>query len=66
MFGSPGVELPLTTPSTLSNGPGSVSAPPKLSFVWATKKKQLLVGGFNPFQTYARQIGSFPQIGDEN
>ena len=22
-----------------------------------------LVGGFNPFEKYARQIGSFPQIG---
>ena len=23
----------------------------------------LLVGGFNPFEKYARQIGSFPQVG---
>ena len=22
-----------------------------------------LVGGFNPSETYARQIGSFPQVG---
>ncbi len=22
----------------------------------------LLVGGFNPFEKYARQIGSFPQV----
>ena len=22
-----------------------------------------LVGGFNPFEKYARQIGSFPQVG---
>ncbi len=26
-------------------------------------KKRLLVGGFNPSEKYARQIGSFPQIG---
>ena len=25
--------------------------------------KQVLVGGFNPFEKYARQIGSFPQVG---
>ena len=25
-----------------------------------------LVGGFNPFEKYARQIGSFPQVGEEN
>ena len=25
--------------------------------------KDLLVGSFNPFEKYARQIGSFPQIG---
>ena len=25
--------------------------------------KLILVGGFNPFEKYARQIGSFPQIG---
>ena len=24
-----------------------------------------LVGGFNPFEKYARQIGSFPQVGVE-
>ena len=24
------------------------------------KTKPLLVGGFNPFEKYARQIGSFP------
>jgi len=24
-------------------------------------KKMYLVGGFNPFEKYARQIGSFPQ-----
>ena len=24
---------------------------------------QMLVGGFNPFEKYARQIGSFPQVG---
>ena len=23
----------------------------------------ILVGGFNPFEKYARQIGSFPQVG---
>ncbi len=23
----------------------------------------VLVGGFNPFEKYARQMGSFPQIG---
>ena len=22
-----------------------------------------LIGGFNPFEKYARQIGSFPQVG---
>ena len=27
------------------------------------QQKSGLVGGFNPFQKYARQIGSFPQIG---
>ena len=25
-----------------------------------------LVGGFNPFEKYARQIGNLPQIGGEN
>ena len=31
---------------------------------WTTSpSKSLLVGGFNPFETYARQIGSFPQVG---
>ena len=25
--------------------------------------QQKLVGGFNPFETYVRQIGSFPQVG---
>jgi len=25
--------------------------------------KELLVGGFNPSEKYARQIGSFPQVG---
>ena len=25
--------------------------------------KPQLVGGFNPFEKYARQIGSFPQVG---
>ena len=25
-----------------------------------TYKSQFLVGGFNPFEKYARQIGSFP------
>jgi len=30
--------------------------------VWEShKNKKQLVGGFNPFETYARQIGSFPQ-----
>ena len=24
---------------------------------------EILVGGFNPFEKYARQIGSFPQVG---
>ena len=24
---------------------------------------RFLVGGFNPFEKYARQIGSFPQVG---
>ena len=23
----------------------------------------VIVGGFNPFEKYARQIGSFPQVG---
>ena len=27
------------------------------------EKNILLVGGFNPFEKYARQIGSFPQVG---
>ena len=26
----------------------------------------LLVGGFNPFEKYVRQIGSFPQVKGEN
>ena len=26
-------------------------------------KSQTLVGGFNPFEKYSRQIGSFPQVG---
>ena len=33
----------------------------KKKSVSPSKKK--LVGGFNPFEKYARQIGSFPQVG---
>ena len=32
-------------------------------FLWAKYIINDLVGGFNPFQKYARQIGSFPQVG---
>jgi len=27
------------------------------------ESENYLVGGFNPFEKYARQIGSFPQVG---
>ena len=29
----------------------------------AGKSKRILVGRFNPSETYAPQIGSFPQVG---
>ena len=30
------------------------------------KSKKTMVGGFNPFEKYAREIGSFPQVEVEN
>ena len=30
---------------------------------WDTLNRQKPVGGFNPSEKYARQIGSFPQVG---
>ena len=55
---------------------------PLVHFVWSYNKNPdfshwglgnvkmfdilLLVGGFNPFEKYARQIGSFPQVKGEN
>jgi len=33
------------------------------SFYWAPEKCLKLVGGFNPFEKYARQNGNLPQVG---
>ena len=30
--------------------------------VWTSSLKNSLGGGFNPFEKYPRQIGSFPQV----
>ena len=36
-----------------------------MGFLWVGSGgyNLVLVGGFNPFEKYARQIGSFPQVG---
>ena len=35
----------------------------ELLILMVEKKLPVLVGGFNPFEKYARQIGNLPQIG---
>ena len=35
----------------------------RCSLFWFCEKNGLLVGGFNPIEKYARQFGSFPQVG---
>ncbi len=52
--------------STLVNGgplEGDKKATSKLKSSHASGQFIILVGGFNPFEKYARQIGSFPQVG---
>ena len=41
----------------------SAPPPPQFSVAKQTPEDICLVGGFNPSEKYARQIGSFPQIG---
>ena len=44
----------------------SKNSSPKTRYFQLPKKKaanSYIVGGFNPFEKYARQIGSFPQVG---
>ena len=60
------LEKKTTNPST------SKKAPPHV-FIWKLRKfpkqasqtatEYILVGGFNPFEKYARQIGSSPKVG---
>jgi len=45
--------------SSLEGNPSSVHR----SLLSTNKSHPFLVGGFNPSEKYARQIGSFPQIG---
>ena len=51
----------LTARPSTHDGTRKQSFPFEMVPFWVRRVN--LVGGFNPFETYARQIGSFPQKG---
>ena len=53
------MNVPLTVPSPIAEQ----RSPTEFPYAPRLNQRESLGGGFNPFQKYAHQIGSFPQVG---